>query len=65
MFDTILKAFKSKTVWLGLGVTILSWAQGVISDSGLTADQVSLAGTIIGAAIVTLRSLTTTSLSDK
>jgi len=58
-------AFKSKTVWFGLIVAILSWAQSVLNNSGLSPDQVGVAGTIIGALIVWLRSVTTTSLSDK
>lgn len=58
-------AFKSKTVWFGLLVAVLSWAQGAIAGSGLTPDQVGIAGTVLGAAVVWLRSLTTTSLAAK
>ena len=63
--DTLMGAFKSKTVWFGLIVAILSWVQSVLANSGLSPDQVGVVGTVIGALIVWLRSVTTTSLSDK
>lgn len=65
MLETILNSFKSRTVWLGLIVTVLSWVQGTIMDAGLSGDQVSLVGTVLGALIVWLRSLTTKPLSEK
>ena len=65
MWDTLLGAFKSKTVWLGLAVTILSWVQQVVSGAPLPAELVSVAGTVIGGLIVWLRALTTKSLEEK
>lgn len=65
MLDSILNSFKSRTVWLGLIVTVLSWVQSVIMDAGLSSDQVGLIGTVLGALIVWLRSLTTQPLSEK
>ena len=65
MWDTLLGAFKSKTVWLGLAVTILSWVQQVVSGAPLPAELVSVAGTVIGGLIVWLRALTTKSLAGK
>lgn len=61
----ILGALKSKTVWLGLVIAILSWVQSVIFQSGIDPDQLGYVGTVLGAIIVFLRSKTTTSLSDK
>jgi hypothetical protein len=63
--DTLWGAFKSRTVWFGLLVLVLTWAQSVISDSGLTSDQVHWVGSLLSAAIVALRSVTTGSLADK
>lgn len=65
MWDTILGSLKSKTVWLGLLVTILSWVQATVSGAALPPEIVSVVGTVIGALIIWLRSLTTTSLADK
>lgn len=65
MLDQILNAFKSKTVWFGFLVAVLSWVQTVINGAGLTPDQVGIVGTVIGAVIVWLRSVTTAPLSDK
>jgi hypothetical protein len=58
-------AFKSRTVWFGLAIAVLSWVQSVVADAGLTSQQVALVGTLIGGATVWLRGLTTTSLADK
>jgi hypothetical protein len=58
-------AFKSKSVWFGLAVAVLSWAQATIAGSGLSPEQTGLVGTVIGGLIIVLRSLTNTSLSDK
>jgi hypothetical protein len=57
--------FKSKTVWFGLLVVILSWAQQAINQVGLSPDQISLVGSILGAIIVWLRTMTTNSINDK
>jgi len=63
--DALLGAFKSKTVWFGLAVVVLSWVQSVITNSGLSVDQIGPIGTIIGAAIIWLRSVTSVPLSQK
>ena len=65
MWDTLLNAFKSKTVWLGLAVTVLSWVQQVVSGAALPAELVSVVGTVIGGLIIWLRALTTKPLADK
>jgi len=65
MWDTLLGAFKSKTVWLGLAVTVLSWVQQVVSGAAIPAEVVSVVGTVIGGLIVWLRALTTKALADK
>jgi len=63
--DKILSAFKSKTVWFGLIVAVLTWVQSVLNSSGLTPEQLAVAGPVVGAVIVWLRSVTTVPLSDK
>lgn len=65
MLDQILNAFKSKTVWFGFLVAVLSWVQTVIDGAGLSPDQVGVVGTVIGAVIVWLRSVTSVPLSEK
>lgn len=65
MWETLLGAFKSKTVWLGLAVTVLSWVQQVVSGAPIPAELVSVVGTVIGGLIVWLRALTTKSLEEK
>lgn len=65
MWETLLGAFKSKTVWLGLAVTVLSWVQQVVSGAALPAELVSVIGTVIGGLIIWVRALTTKSLADK
>jgi hypothetical protein len=63
--DKILSAFKSKTVWFGLVLAVLSWVQGALNGSGLTPDQIGYVGTIVGALVVWLRTVTTVPLSQK
>lgn len=61
-----LNVLKSKTIVFGLLIAILSWAQNFILNlEGLSADQVTMFGTIIGAMIVWLRSVTSESLAKK
>jgi hypothetical protein len=57
--------FKSKTVWLGLVTVVLSWAQQTVSESGLTPEQVTVVGSILGGLIVALRAVTKTPISEK
>jgi hypothetical protein len=61
----VMSAFKSKTVWFGLILALLSWVQGTLNNSGLSPDQIGYVGTIVGALIVWLRSVTTVPLSEK
>jgi len=63
--DSLVGAFKSKTVWFGLVLAVLSWAQGAINGAGLDPSQVGIAGSIIGALIVWLRSVTSVPLNQK
>lgn len=63
--DALLGAFKSKTVWLGLAVAVLSWVQNVVSGADLPADVVSFVGTLVGGLIVWLRAITTKPLAEK
>jgi hypothetical protein len=65
MNPAVVGAFKSKSVWLGLLVVVLSWAQTTIGDAGLTPDQLGVAGSVLGALIVWLRGLTTKPLAEK
>ena len=58
-------ALKSKTVWLGILVAALSALQAGLSGAGITAEQLGVAGPLLGAAIVWLRSITDKPLSDK
>jgi carboxylesterase type B len=58
--------FKSKTVWFGLLIVILSWVQQAVAQfDGLTPDQITLIGSITGALVVWLRAVTTTAIEDK
>lgn len=61
--DALKGAVKSKTVWLGVLVAALSALQA--SLGGLTAEQLGMAGPILGALIVWLRTLTDKPLSGK
>ena len=63
--EAVKGAMKSKTVWLGVLVAALSALQVGLNDAGITAEQLGVAGPILGALIVWLRSITTTSLVDK
>jgi len=63
--NSILQAFKSKTVWFGLLLAVLSWVQGTLNGSGLSPDQIGVVGTVIGAAVVWLRSVTSVPLNQK
>lgn len=60
------KGHKSKTVWLGVGVTLLGIGQAFLPEiSNLVAGHSSTATTIIGVAILVLRTVTTKALGDK
>lgn len=61
--DALKGAVKSKTVWLGVLVAALSALQA--SLGGLSPEQLGMAGPILGALIVWLRTLTDKPLSAK
>ena len=61
--DALKGALKSKTVWLGVVVAALSALQA--SLGGLSAEQLGMAGPILGALIVWLRTLTDKPLNQK
>ena len=63
--DTLTGALKSKTVWFGLLLAVLSWLQSVLNSSGLSADQLAIIGPVLGAVVVWLRSVTSVPLSEK
>ena len=61
----ITQAFKSKTVWFGLILSILSWVQASWIQAGLTPDQLGVTGSVVGTLIIILRAITTQPLSEK
>lgn len=63
--DVLKGAMKSKTVWLGVLVAALSALQAHLNGAGVTPEQLGIAGPILGALIVWLRSMTASSLADK
>lgn len=65
MFNAVLQYFKSKTVWFGLLLAVASWVQTVIVGAPLPAELVGVVGTVVGAIVVWLRSVTNTAISEK
>lgn len=65
MFQLLLSALKSKTVWFGLALAVLTWFQGVVNGAGLDSGTLALIGPLVGGAIVVLRTVTTVPLSQK
>lgn len=65
MFDALLQYFKSKTVWFGLLLAVASWVQTIIVGAPLPAELVGVVGTVVGAIVVWLRSVTNAPLSEK
>lgn len=63
--DTLKGAMKSKTVWLGVLVAALSALQSQLNNAGISAEQLGIAGPILGAVMIWLRSISTGSLADK
>lgn len=61
----IAQALKSKTVWFGLILSILSWLQASWADAGLTPEQLGVTGSVVGTLIIILRAVTTQPLSEK
>lgn len=63
--EAVAKSLKSKTVWFGLAIGVLSVLQSSLSQVGLTPEQLSVVGPIVGTLIIALRAVTTQPLSDK
>jgi len=63
--QALLNIFKSKTVWFGLLLAIVTWFQGVVNNSGLSAGELSIIGPVVGLVVVWLRSVTSVPLSQK
>ena len=61
----VANSLKSKTVWFGLAISVLSVLQSSLSQVGLTPEQLSIVGPIVGTLIIALRAVTTQPLSDK
>lgn len=59
------KAFKSKTIWFGIIVAVLSVLQGFIFVLPFEAHWQALVGVIIAVAIVLLRFSTKGAIDDK
>lgn len=59
------KALKSRTVWLGMVVTVLSTFQGLVSEIPVPYYVQGAIGSILGIAIILLRMDTTDGIADK
>jgi hypothetical protein len=63
--QAFLNVFKSKTIWFGLLLAIVTWFQGFMNNSGLSAQQLAVVGPVVGLVVVWLRSVTSVPLSQK
>lgn len=63
--NDIKQALKSKTVWYGIAIAVLSVLQGFIGYLPTSPASQAVAGCLIAAGIVVLRAVTTKPLSDK
>jgi hypothetical protein len=61
--NSLFGAFKSKTVWAGVATAVAGQLFPVVD--GWVASNPSTASALVGALMVVLRALTTTSLADK
>lgn len=61
----MLKAFKSRTVWMGIGLTILGVLQTFATDLPIRPLYQGLFAAIIGILIIVLRFDTNDAISDK
>jgi len=61
----IKQALKSKTVWYGIAIAVLSVLQGFIGYLPTSPASQAVVGCLIAAGIVVLRAITTKPLSDK
>ena len=59
------KAMKSRTVWLGIIVTVLSTFQGLISEFPVPYYWQGIIGSALGIIIILLRLDTTDGIADK
>jgi hypothetical protein len=62
--NQIKQALKSKTVWLGIALAVVSLLQGYVGYLPTPAIQATV-GSVFAALIVILRALTTMPLGDK
>lgn len=60
-----MNAFKSKTIWLGIIVALLSVAQGFIFQIPVPPVYQAAIGGVIAVAIVVLRFMTTQPIAEK
>lgn len=63
--DYLKKALKSRTVWLGIIVTILSTFQGLVSEMPVPYYVQGIIGSVLGILIILLRLDTTDGIADK
>lgn len=59
------KAFKSKMIWFGIVIAVLSVLQGYVHLLPLTPVHQMIVGLVISVGIVILRFVTTTAIKDK
>ena len=59
------QALKSKLVWLGIALAVLSLLQGFVFHLPVSPAMQALVGSVISALIVIGRAVTTMSLSEK
>ena len=65
MLAQIQTALRSRTVWLGIIVAVLSVLQGFIFKLPISPAEQALVGSAIAVAIVVLRAITTQPLNQK
>lgn len=63
--DYIKKALKSRTVWLGMIVTVLSTFQGLVSEMPVPYYVQGIIGSVLGILIILLRLDTSDGIADK
>lgn len=61
----IIQALKSRTVWFAIALAVLSVLQGFVLQLPIPAWGHAIVGSVIAAAIVVLRIITTQPLSQK
>lgn len=63
--EAIKSALRSKTMWFGIAIAVLSTLQGLVLKLEVSSDQQAMIGGAIGVAVMILRALTTVPLSQK